>query len=71
MEGLVELGRPAVGLGLGCLLPLLVREVRSDQVGLHERTEHAGRDDPLEVVGCHHCKVTRGQCCSKLRLRGD
>jgi hypothetical protein len=53
VEGLVELWRPAVGLGLGGLLALLVGEVRANQVRFHERPEHALLDHPLEVVRGH------------------
>lgn len=56
VEGLIELGAPVVALGLGSKLPLLVSEVRTDQVHLNERTEHATGNDPLQVVCGYHWK---------------
>lgn len=53
MEGLCEFRGPAVVLGLGGELPLLVAEVRSDDVDLHEGSEYA-LSLPAQVIGCHH-----------------
>lgn len=53
VEGLVELGRPAVVLGLGLELALLVTEVGSDHGDLHEGPEHPRRL-PLQIIGSHH-----------------
>lgn len=50
METLVELGGPAVVLGLGLELAFLVAEVRPDHGDLHEGSEHPGRL-PLQIVG--------------------
>lgn len=43
MEGLGELGRPAVILGLGLEFALLVAEVWPDHGDLREGSEHARR----------------------------
>lgn len=55
MESLVELGTPVVALGLGGKLPLLVCEVRPNEIHFYEWTEHAAGYHPLEVVGGYHC----------------
>lgn len=57
MECLIKLGTPVVALGLGGELPLLLREVRTNEVDLDERTEHAALYHPLQVVRCYHWKV--------------
>lgn len=57
-ERFVVFWGPAVVLGLGGVLPLLVAQVGADDEDLHERTE-----DPLslptQVVGSHHCERRR------------
>lgn len=53
VEGLVELGRPAVVLGLGLELALLVTEVGSNHGDLHKGPEHPRRL-PLQIIGSHH-----------------
>lgn len=53
MEGLVELGRPAVVLGFGLELAFLVTEVRPDHGDLHKGSEHAG-SLPFQITGSHH-----------------
>lgn len=52
LEGLVELGRPAVVLRLGGEAALLVGEEGTDHGELHEGPEHPGRL-PLHVVHRH------------------
>lgn len=54
VECLIELWRPVVALGLCGVFPLLVAEMRSNQVNLNKWPEHAGCL-PLQVIGCHHC----------------
>ena len=63
MERLVELGRPVVGLGLGGVLASLIGQMRSDQVDLDKRPEHAGLCRPPDVVSRNHCGGggTRGE----------
>ena len=53
MECLVEFGGPAVVLGLGGELALLVAQVGPDHADLHERPEHS-RGLPLEIIGGHN-----------------
>lgn len=53
VEGLVELGRPAVVLGFGLELSLPVAEVGPDGADLHEGPEHSGRL-PLQIAGADH-----------------
>lgn len=53
-EGFVVFGRPAVVLGFGGVLALLVAEVRADDEHFHKRTEYPLRLPP-QVVGGHHC----------------
>lgn len=52
-EGFVVFGGPAVVLGLGGVLSLLVAQMWADDVDLHE-----GPEDPLrlppQVIGSHH-----------------
>ncbi len=52
-EGFIVFGGPAVVLGLGGVLPLLVAEVRPDDVDLDKRAENSLRL-PSQVIGCHH-----------------
>ena len=49
VESLVEFGRPVARLALGGHFAFLVGEMRSDEVDLDERLEHARRL-PAEVV---------------------
>ncbi len=53
MEGLVELGRPAVVLGFGLEFAFLVAEVRPNHGDLHKGSEHA-RSLPFQVTGSHN-----------------
>lgn len=55
LEGFAELGGPAVVLGFGGELPLLVTEVRANDVNLHEGPENA-LCLPAKVIGCHNCQ---------------
>lgn len=55
LEGFAELRGPAVVLGFGGELPLLVTEVRADDVNLHEGPENTLRL-PAKVIGCHNCQ---------------
>lgn len=57
-ERLVVFGGPAVVLGLGGVLPLLVAQVGADDEDLHERTENP-LSLPTQVVGGHHCERRR------------
>ena len=50
MECLVEFGGPAVVLGLGGKFALLVAEVWTNDVHLHERAEHA-LGLPAQIIG--------------------
>lgn len=59
LEGLVELGRPAVVLGFGGELALLVGQEGADHADLHEGPEHPRRL-PLHVVHCDDCTEQRG-----------
>lgn len=58
LEGLVELRRPAVVLGLCGELALLVGKVRADHADFHERSEHPRRL-PLHVVHCNDWEQRR------------
>lgn len=53
MEGLVEFGRPAVVLGFGGELALLVAEVRANHGDLNKRPEHPRRL-PLQIISSYH-----------------
>lgn len=53
LEALAKLRRPAVVLGLGGKLPLLVTQMRADDVDLHKGPEALCL--PLQIVGSHHC----------------
>lgn len=59
LEGLVELGRPAVVLGLGGELALLVGQEGADHADLHEGPEHPRRL-PLHVVDGDDCTEEGG-----------
>jgi len=52
VEGLVELRRPVVSLGLGLGLAFLIAEVWPADCALNERLEHA-LGTPLESIGGH------------------
>ena len=52
-EGFIVFRSPAVVLRLGGVLPLLVAEVRADDVDLHERPEYS-LCLPPQVIGSHH-----------------
>lgn len=52
-ERFVVFGGPAVVLGLGGVLPLLVAEVGADNEDLHKRTKYP-LSLPTQVVGSHH-----------------
>lgn len=54
LEGLVELCRPAVVLGLRGELALLVGQLRADHADFDEGPEHP-RCLPLHVVHCNDC----------------
>lgn len=58
LKGLVELGRPAVVLGFGGELALLVGQEGADHADLHEGPEHPRRL-PLHVVDCDDCTEHR------------
>lgn len=58
-ERLVVLGRPVVRFRLRGQLSLAILQMRSDQVHLDERPEHARLDHPLERVGRDHCTKMR------------
>lgn len=52
LEALAKLWGPAVVLGLGGKLPLLVAEMWANDVDLHKWPEALGL--PLQIVGGHH-----------------
>lgn len=52
LEALAKLWGPAVVLGLGGKLPLLVTQMRANDVDLHKWPE--ALCFPLQVVGSHH-----------------
>lgn len=52
-EGFIVFGSPAVVLRLGGVLPLLVAEVRADDVDLNKWPEYSLRLPP-QVIGSHH-----------------
>lgn len=52
LEVLAKLWGPAVVFGLGGKLPLLVTEVRADDIDLHKGPEALSL--PLQLVGSHH-----------------
>lgn len=58
LEAFTELWRPAVVLGLGGKFPLLVTEMRADDVDFHEGPEALCL--PFQVVSNHHWMIKVG-----------
>lgn len=54
MKSLIELRTPVIALGLCCEFPLLIGEVRSDEIYFDEGTEHTTLYHPLEVICSNH-----------------
>lgn len=50
VEGFVVLWRPCTGLGFSSLFSLLISQVRTDQVGFDEWTEHTYEKQTLHIV---------------------
>lgn len=68
LKALAELWGPAVVLGLGGKLPLLVAQMRANDVDLHKGPEALRL--PLELVGSHHCVMETLQLKKKYEGRG-
>jgi hypothetical protein len=54
VESFIEFGTPVVALGFGGEFPLLIRQVRPNQVHFDEWTEHTAGYYPLQVVRGYH-----------------
>lgn len=58
LEAFAKLWRPAVVLGLGGKFPLLVTEVRANDVDLHKGPEALRL--PFQVISSHHWMTEAG-----------